>query len=561
MADLELNVNVDVKNQDKLRTLGGGLKTAGTELLKWGAVGVAGLGAIGVAATKMAGDAEAAQSKVVGTFKSMGAASFTTVKQLNAQADALDKATAFDDEQVKEVQATLLTFGNVTGDAFKEATDAALDMSQFFGQDLQSSSVQLGKALNDPIKGIGALARIGVSFTKKQQDTIKALVDSGDAAKAQGIILAAVQEQVGTAAEDFAKTGPGMLAEVGDQFGNVMEAIGAAILPLLKEMLPGLIEGLRGFAAFVTANMPTIKAIISTVFGAIGSAISFLVDNVFPLLGQAFTWLSTNIFPLFNQAASQSGGIFQTIGGIISFFATNVLPVLLNVFKQVVAWVAANWPTISSIFSQVFGAIAAAVKVIWPIVARIAEVLFPLVLNAATILLNGLDGIFKLVGGIFEVVGTTVQGVVDGIVAAWEFLSDVTETIWNGITGIVKGVLNGLIDVVNGFFGFLNGLSFGAGPWDVGPIHVDAIAIDPFNIPLIPHLASGGIVSGPTLALLGERGPEAVVPLDRGAIGATVNRILNLDIQAPLRAGDAEQIAEYIGRVDRLDRAMEWTGA
>ena len=49
-------------------------------------------------------------------------------------------------------------------------------MSTAFGQDLQSSAIQLGKALNDPVAGIGALQRIGVQFTEAQKNTIKALM-------------------------------------------------------------------------------------------------------------------------------------------------------------------------------------------------------------------------------------------------------------------------------------------------------------------------------------------------------------------------------------------------
>jgi hypothetical protein len=51
------------------------------------------------------------------------------------------------------------------------------------------------------------------------------------------------------------------------------------------------------------------------------------------------------------------------------------------------------------------------------------------------------------------------------------------------------------------------------------------------QIPEIPKLAKGGIVDRPTLAMLGEAGPEAVVPLGRGGgAGMTVNLVINGDI-------------------------------
>lgn len=103
----------------------------------------------------------------------------------------------------------------------------------------------------------------------------------------------------------------------------------------------------------------------------------------------------------------------------------------------------------------------------------------------------------------------------------WQGIVDATTSVFSSIVGIVKGVVNGVIDVINGLFGFLNGIQIGIPEINVGPVHIGGGTIDPFNIGLIPHLASGGIVDQPTLALIGERGPEAVVPLGRQGVGET----------------------------------------
>ena len=63
----------------------------------------------------------------------------------------------------------MLTFTGVGKDVFPQAIQTVLDMSQALGQDLKSSTVQLGKALNSPIDGITALSRVGVSFTDAQK--------------------------------------------------------------------------------------------------------------------------------------------------------------------------------------------------------------------------------------------------------------------------------------------------------------------------------------------------------------------------------------------------------
>jgi phage-related minor tail protein len=99
------------------------------------------------------------------------------------------------------VTVNLLTFGNVSGEAFDRAQMAAVNLSARLGQDLQSSAVQVGKALNDPIKGVTALGRVGVSFTEQQKEQIKAMTKVGDVAGAQSLILAQLEKQYGGSAE------------------------------------------------------------------------------------------------------------------------------------------------------------------------------------------------------------------------------------------------------------------------------------------------------------------------------------------------------------------------
>jgi phage-related minor tail protein len=108
----------------------------------------------------------------------------------------------------------LFTFGNVTGKTFTKANELALDLSVAFGKDLSSSAVMVGKALNNPAKGLTALSRIGVSFTTQQEDQVKAMMEVGDIAGAQKIILAELSKQVsGSAkaqADGIAKTVRGL---------------------------------------------------------------------------------------------------------------------------------------------------------------------------------------------------------------------------------------------------------------------------------------------------------------------------------------------------------------
>lgn len=81
-----------------------------------------------------------------------------------------------DDELIQSGANLLLTFTNIRNEVgksnkiFDQATQAALDVSVAFGKDMTSSSILVGKALNDPTKGVSSLTRVGVSFTAAQKD-------------------------------------------------------------------------------------------------------------------------------------------------------------------------------------------------------------------------------------------------------------------------------------------------------------------------------------------------------------------------------------------------------
>ena len=83
-------------------------------------------------------------------------------------------------------------------------------------------------------------------------------------------------------------------------------------------------------------------------------------------------------------------------------------------------------------------------------------------------------------------------------------------------------MVNGMIDIVNAGIKMVDAISFTL-PTILGGGHIG------FNIPLIPHLADGGIVTSPTVALIGEAGPEAIVPLSKmGGMGGGINITVNV---------------------------------
>jgi hypothetical protein len=127
-----------------------------------------------------------------------------SLEQLKAQADALENTTMFDADMTAGAQSLLLTFTNIRGGIFDQAIPAIQDMAQRMAgdgpADLKGASIQVGKALNDPIKGITALSRVGVSFTEQQKQTIEQMVKTGDTAGAQALILKELNTEFGGSA-------------------------------------------------------------------------------------------------------------------------------------------------------------------------------------------------------------------------------------------------------------------------------------------------------------------------------------------------------------------------
>ena len=238
-------------------------------------------------------DAEKSAKGVDAVLATMGNRAGFTAEQLRDLAGGMEKALAVDaDDILGKVTANLLTFGNISGDVFKRAQEAAVDLSVRLGQDLQSSAIQLGKALNDPIRGVTALSRVGVSFTASQKETIKALVETGRAAEAQDLILKELERQYGQVAEVAAQTADGQLAALNIQWENLQETIGQIIV----QILPPLIDLLKGVADWLQSLSPeTLEWVVAIggLMAALGPVI--IAVGAFGTALQGAAWVVTAV--------------------------------------------------------------------------------------------------------------------------------------------------------------------------------------------------------------------------------------------------------------------------
>lgn len=186
-------------------------------------------GECGVAANASA--IELAKNEAI--LKATGYSAGMTSSEIQNLATELSDLTGVDDEMITSAESMMLTFRNVSGEEFPRAIKAALDLQTTFG-DLNASSLQLGKALNDPVKGVTALSRSGVTFSETQKNMIANFVKTNEIAKAQGIILDEVEKQVGGTAEAMEKASNGA-DRAKNAYENMQEAIGAKMLPIQRD--------------------------------------------------------------------------------------------------------------------------------------------------------------------------------------------------------------------------------------------------------------------------------------------------------------------------------------
>lgn len=184
-------------------------------------------------AVEQAAEAQRIFAITEAVVKSTGGAAGLTADEIANMAGRLSELNAVDDEVIQSAQNVLLTFKKIKGEAFEEASQAAIDLSVVMGGDLRSSMMMIGKALEDPIRGITALRRAGVSFTADQQKLIKELVETGRQAEAMNIILTEVNTQVGGAGAAAAETYTGKMNALKIAADNTAQAFGERLLPAL----------------------------------------------------------------------------------------------------------------------------------------------------------------------------------------------------------------------------------------------------------------------------------------------------------------------------------------
>jgi phage-related protein len=250
-----------------------------------------------------------------GLKSTAGQVGFTS-QELQKMASDLQNKTLFGDEVIlKDATAQLLTFTNISSQNFARTQQAALDLATRLDGDLKGASIQLGKALNDPVANLSALSRSGIQFSEDQKEVIKSLTETGKLAEAQTLILDELNKQYGGSAEAAAEADGGF-TQLANSFGDLQEEIGR----LLVQYLRPIIDRLKSFVQFLQGTSDGTKTLalaIAGVAAAIGPLLLILPNLVtgIKMARTAFALLNTTM--LANPFGAVAAAIGLVVGAVI----------------------------------------------------------------------------------------------------------------------------------------------------------------------------------------------------------------------------------------------------
>ena len=266
-ADLTAFERAMKKAQKNLKKFGKNLKKTGKSLTMNLTLPLVGLG---VASVKAFDAQQKAIAQVEAGLKSTGNMVGFTSKQLQEMAAELQKISLFGDEDIlQNVTAQLLTFTNIAQEQFAKTQVVAMDLAtRVFDGNLKSASLMLGKALNDPVANLSALSRAGIQFSEDQKILIKSLAETGRMAEAQNVILAELERQYGGSAKAARDAGTGPLEVLMNQLSDLSEQIGERLIPHVQkfsEFIVGLAEKFDGLSESQKDNIVFWGLIISAI--------------------------------------------------------------------------------------------------------------------------------------------------------------------------------------------------------------------------------------------------------------------------------------------------------
>lgn len=456
-------------------------KELGGNILKGAAVGVAGIAAACVGAIK-------GLSNLV-----------EETKELRTQLGQLETAFAANDLSAKAAEKTYNELYSVLGDSGK-ATEASMHLAQIAKDEqeletwtniLTGAYARFGDSL--PIENIAEGAQTTLTLNQANAGMVDALEFAGlnvddFNAQLQGLnteeeksafITDTLNDIYGASAEKYKEVNKDVIAanDAQNKYNQAMADIATKAQPAITTFKLAMVEVLQT----ILAKFEEVD--LEGLIGKISSAITTVVNVALPPLMSAITWILDNL----NWLAPLLGSVIGLVAGITG--AIKLYNAIVTVAKTVqLAWNLALTANPIGIVIVAIGALVAAFVLLW----------------------NKCEGFRNFFIGMWEAIKTAAK-------SAGEFIGGIFENIMN----TVRGVINGIIKGINAAIGAINKISVTIPDW-VPEFGGKTIG---FNLKTIPLLAKGAVVDNPTLAMVGEAGKEAVMPLENNT--SWINELAN----------------------------------
>lgn len=289
-----------------------------------------------------------------------GKSAFLTQKHIEDLAQSLEDKTTIDNKEIQAAENLLLTFTKVRNEAgkgndiFDQSTAVLTDLATAMHTDVSSGAIKLGKALNDPLKGITALTKIGVTFSEQQKKQIAHFVKTGQVAKAQKVILAELTKEFGGSAAAAADTYAGKQRRMKDAIEGVQVALATALLPALTNVStklsgflkqPGTIKRVEHLGQviadfFSPTNIDAGGGVLKKAFDAIGTIDFKSIGDGLRIAGDA----SKRAFDIFQSLDPDMKKIIigalavnKLTGGLVSSVIKDVAGIALKSLTSIFA--------------------------------------------------------------------------------------------------------------------------------------------------------------------------------------------------------------------------------
>lgn len=493
-----------------------------------------------------------------------GAETGAVTDRLIKFAEAQEMRLAVDAEVIKGVQGQLLTFkalgasADEVGGIFDRTTEAAFNMAAAGFGSAEGNAIALGKALENPTKGLTALRRSGTTFTEEQQELIKAMQESGDLAGAQELILAELESQYGGVAEATANAS----TKIALAFDNIKEQAGAVLLPIFADLVEGLMPVLEIIGTELAGAFEALSPVLSNIVSLLPGLIESFIPMI-PIIGELaglFLELVAGVLPLFVDLFNQLLPVIQELVPILADTFMVAVEALLPVFM---ALIEALMPIVQALLPV----LADLIIKLAPVVVRLIEAFLPLIDELLPIFINLINLLTPILLFVVDILSVLLVAAIDLFVAAIEWLEpklaafgEFFNKLWFGIQTVFVTVINGLISnfesfinfFIDGFNAVIRGVNAVRRELKQAPLELAArVSFGRLEAPDLVPLATGGIVMGPTQALIGEAGPEAVIPLNKmGSMGGNYNITVNAGMGTN-GAQVGEQIVNAIRKYER----------